>query len=88
MDNDKAIKQEINQKTGFILAIIGLAAFFVAGLGIIPSIAGLIFSIISNKQNKNEKSVLGIKLSIIAITLNLLVLIAVIVNAIIYKNYK
>ncbi len=88
MENKKEMKIEIYQKTGFILDIIGLISFFVMGLGIIPSVAGLIFSIISYKKEKNDKSMLNIKLAVIAITLNLLVLIASIVNMIIYNNYK
>ncbi len=88
MEEKIALRKEINTKTGFILAIIGLAAFFVAGLGVIPSTAGLVFSILGNKGEKNEKATLGIKLSIIGIIINLLVLVAVIVNTIIYKNYK
>ena len=88
MEDKQILKTEIYQKTGFILDIIGLATFFIAGLGLIPSVAGLIFSILSNKIEKSDKAILGIKLAIIGISLNLLILISVIVNMIIYKNYK
>ena len=88
MEDKKELRTEINTKTGFILAIIGLATFFIMGLGVIPSTAGLILSILANKQNKNDRTVINIELSIIGIIINLMVLIAVIVNMIIYRNYK
>lgn len=87
MENKKELRQDINKNTGYILSIISIASFFVMGLGIIPGIVGLILSIISYKKENNPKSALAIKLSIIGICLNLLVLVTMIVNGIIYKNY-
>lgn len=87
MENKKELRQDINKNTGYILSIISIAFFFVMGLGIIPGIVGLILSIISYKKENNPKSALAIKLSIIGICLNLLVLVTMIVNGIIYKNY-
>ena len=88
MENKKELRQDINKNTGYILSIISIASFFIMGLGIIPGIVGLILSIISYKKENNPKSALAIKLSIIGICLNLLVLITLIVNGIIYKNYN
>ena len=88
MENKKELRQDINKNTGYILSIISIASFFIMGLGIIPGIVGLILSIISYKQENNDKSALTIKLSIIGICLNLLVLVTMIVNGIIYKNYN
>ena len=88
MENKKELRQDINKTTGYILSIISIASFFVMGLGIIPGIVGLILSIISYKKENNPKSALAIKLSIIGICLNLLVLVTMIVNGIIYKNYN
>ena len=88
MENKKELRQDINKNTGYILSIISIASFFIMGLGIIPGIVGLILSIISYKKENNLKSALAIKLSIIGICLNLLVLVTMIVNGIIYKNYN
>ena len=88
MENKKELRQDINKNTGYILSIISIASFFIMGLGIIPGIVGLILSIISYKNENNPKSALAIKLSIIGICLNLLVLVTMIVNGIIYKNYN
>ncbi len=88
MENKKELRQDINKNTGYILSIISIASFFIMGLGIIPGIVGLILSIISYKKENNPKSALAIKLSIIGICLNLLVLVTMIVNGIIYKNYN
>lgn len=87
MEDKKELRQDINKNTGYILSIISIASFFIMGLGIIPGIVGLILSIISYKKENNPKSALAIKLSIIGICLNLLVLVTMIVNGIIYKNY-
>ena len=88
MENKKELRQDINKNTGYILSIISIASFFIMGLGIILGIVGLILSIISYKKENNPKSALAIKLSIIGICLNLLVLVTMIVNGIIYKNYN
>ena len=90
MEDKKEIKKEIFNESletsGFVLSIVSIASFFVFGLGVLPGIVSLIFSIISYKKNKSDKAKLSIKLSIIGIVLSVLVLTTVIITLIFFPK--
>jgi len=90
MEDKKEIKKEIFNESletsGFVLSIVSIASFFVFGLGVLPGIVSLIFSIISYKKNKSDKAKLSIKLSIIGILLSILVLTTVIITLIFFPK--
>lgn len=90
MEDKKEVKNEIKNETietsGFVLSIVSIVTFFVFGLGILPGIVSLIFSILSYKKNKSDKAKLSIKLSIIGIVLSILVLTTVIITLIFFPK--